>query len=176
MRTQSPPPKRRQSPSPIFGLFLLWTNGWMHQDATCTEVCLCPGDFVLDGDPAPFPKKGGVPNFRPTSILTKGCMDQDATWYRTTDAGLGLADSGVRWGPSSPPLKEHSPQFSANVRCGQTAIWTKMPLGMEVGLVPGDFVLDGDPAPPQKGDSPNFRPMSIAAKRLHGLRCHLVRR
>jgi len=27
-----------------------------------------------------------------------------------------------------------------------------MPLGMEVGLSPGDFVLDGDPAPsPKKG-------------------------
>jgi len=26
--------------------------------------------------------------------------------------------------------------------------WIKMPLGMEVGLYPGDFVLDGDPAPP----------------------------
>jgi len=30
-----------------------------------------------------------------------------------------------------------------------------MPLGMEVGLSPGDFVLDGDPAsPPLKGHSP----------------------
>jgi len=36
-------------------------------------------------------------------------------------------------------------QFSAHVRCGQTAGWTKMPLGMEVGLSRGDFVLDGDP-------------------------------
>ena len=26
-----------------------------------------------------------------------------------------------------------------------------MPLVMEVGLSPGEFVLDGDPAPPQKG-------------------------
>jgi len=26
-----------------------------------------------------------------------------------------------------------------------------MPLGMEVGLGPGDFVLDGNPAPPSKG-------------------------
>ena len=26
-----------------------------------------------------------------------------------------------------------------------------MPLGMEVGLNPGDFVLDGDQPPPQKG-------------------------
>jgi len=26
--------------------------------------------------------------------------------------------------------------------------WIKMPLGTEVGLGPGDVVLDGDPAPP----------------------------
>jgi len=30
--------------------------------------------------------------------------------------------------------------------------WIKMTLSMEVGLGPGDFMLDGDPAlPPQKG-------------------------
>ena len=36
--------------------------------------------------------------------------------------------------------------------------WIKMPLGMEVGLGPGDFVLDGDPAPPSKKGTapPNF--------------------
>ena len=32
-----------------------------------------------------------------------------------------------------------------------------MSLGMEVGLGPGDFVLDGDPAPlPKRGRSPRF--------------------
>jgi len=50
--------------------------------------------------------------------------------------------------------------------------WIKMPLGTEIGLGPGNFVLDGDPAPPpQKGGGapvPNFRPMSIVAKRLDG--------
>jgi len=35
--------------------------------------------------------------------------------------------------------------------------WTKMPLSMEVGLGPGDFVLDGGSSPPP------FRPMSIVA-------------
>jgi len=36
------------------------------------------------------------------------------------------------------------------VYCGQTAEW--MPLGTEVGLGPGNIVLDGDPAPlPKKG-------------------------
>ena len=34
------------------------------------------------------------------------------------------------------------------VYCGQTFRGIKMPLGVEVGLGPGDIVLDGDPAPP----------------------------
>jgi len=33
--------------------------------------------------------------------------------------------------------------FSANVYCGQTAAWIKMPLGMDVGLGPGHVMLDG---------------------------------
>jgi len=49
-------------------------------------------------------------------------------------------------------------------------------LGTEVGLSLGDIVLDGDPAPrPLKGhSSPNFRPTSVTAKRVDGLRCRLV--
>jgi len=63
---------------------------------------------------------------------------------------------------------------------GQTAGWIKMKLGMEVGLGLIQSVLDGDPAlhPPlqKRGTAvPNFRPMSVVAKRLDGLRCHLVR-
>ena len=43
------------------------------------------------------------------------------------------------------------------VYCGQTLGWIKMKLGTEVGLGPGDIVLDGDPAPPhKKGHSPHF--------------------
>ena len=52
-----------------------------------------------------------------------------------------------------------------------------MPLGTEVGLGPGDIVLDGDPTPPpKKGTAPNFRPMSKFAKRLDASRSYLVRR
>ena len=32
----------------------------------------------------------------------------------------------------------------------------KMSLGMQVGLGPVDIVLDGDPAPPKRGPSPQF--------------------
>jgi len=93
------------------------------------ELGLGPGDFVLDGDHAPLPKKGAEsPNFRP-------------------------------------------------VYFGQTAGRIKMVLGIERGLSLGDFLLYGDLAPPPKGSGdsfPNFRPMSILAKRLDASRCHLV--
>ena len=50
-----------------------------------------------------------------------------------------------------------TPKFSAHVYCGQTAGYIKMSLGMEVGLSPGNFVLDGDPVPlPNGGRSPQF--------------------
>jgi len=57
-----------------------------------------------------------------------------------TDVDLGPGDTVLDWDPAAPP-KWHSPQFSAQVFCGQTARWIKMPLGTEVGLGPGDIVL-----------------------------------
>jgi len=77
-------------------------------------------------------------------------MDQDATWYGGTEVGLSLGDIVLDGDPAVPSLKGHSPQFSANVRCGQMAGWTKMPVGTDVGLGPGDFVFDGTQLPPQK--------------------------
>ena len=59
------------------------------------------------------------------------------------DGGFGLRDIVLDGDPAPPPLKMHSPQFSANVRCGQTAGWIKMRLGTEVNLGSGDVVLDG---------------------------------
>ena len=35
------------------------------------------------------------------------------------------------------------------------AVWIKMPLGMEEGLGPDDFLLDGDPAPSSKCVAPS---------------------
>ena len=50
---------------------------------------------------------------------------------------------------------------------GQTVGRIKMKLGVEVrlGPGPGHIVLDGDPASSKGVQSPNFRPMSVAAKR-----------
>jgi len=82
-----------------------------------------------------------------------------------TEVGLGPGHVVLDGDPAPP--KGRSPQFSAHVRCGQTSAWIKMPVGTEVGPGSGDIVLNGNPAP-------SFRPESLVAKRLDGLRYHLV--
>jgi len=47
------------------------------------------------------------------------------------------------------PLK--APPVFGSCLCGQTAGWMKMPLGIEVDLGPGHIVLDGVPAPHERG-------------------------
>jgi len=49
---------------------------------------------------------------------------------------------------------EPPPQFSAHFYCGQTAECTKMPLGMDVGLSPGDCVRRRTSPPPRQGGGP----------------------
>jgi len=49
-----------------------------------TRVGLVPGHIVLDGDPAPLPKKGRSPLppiFGPSLLWSNGWMDQDGTWH-----------------------------------------------------------------------------------------------
>ena len=77
-------------------------------------------------------------------------MDNAGTWQGRRPQPRRLR---VRWDPVPFPQKgaEPPPQFSAHFYCGRMAGCIKMPLGMEVGLSPGEFVLDGDPAP-----LPNF--------------------
>ena len=59
--------------------------------------------------------------------------------------------------------------------CSQTVGAIKIKLGMEVGLVPGHIVLDGDPAPPQGGTAaPHFSAHVYCGQTAGGSRCHLV--
>ena len=79
-------------------------------------------------------------------------MDEDGTWH----GGRPLSSRHcARWIHSFPPPKRgQSPQFSAHLYCGQTAGCIKMPLGMEVGLSPGDFVFDRVPPTSRKKGTP----------------------
>jgi len=119
-----------------------------------TEVGLGPGHIVVDGDPAPLPKKGAeAPMFGPFLLWPNGWMDQDDTWHGGRPR---FRRHCVRWGPSSI-------RPSAHVYCGQTAGRIKMALGTEVGLGPGHIVVDGDAAPlPKKGaEAPMFGPFLL---------------
>ena len=84
------------------------------------EVGLGPGDFLLDGNPAPPPQKGVSPQ-----ILGHVHCGQTAGWIKMalgTEVGLSPGDFVLDGDPA--PL----PHFSAHVYCGQTAGWIKMPL------------------------------------------------
>ena len=116
----------------------LWPNGWTDEDETWhagRPRRLGPGHIIRWGPSSPSPKGHSSP------VSAHGCVDQDVTWHGARPRPRRLC---VRWGPL--PL----PKFSANVYCGQTAGWMKLVLGVEVGLSPGHFVLDGDPAPSSK--------------------------
>jgi len=83
--------------------------------------------------------------------------------------GLGPGHIVIDGNPAPPPQRGTAPtQFSVHICCGQMAAWIKMPLDVELGLSPGNFVLRG------QSPLPNFRPISIVAKRLYASRCHLV--
>ena len=112
-----------------------------------------PISIVLDGDPAPLPKKEAEPGVEPPIfgrclLWPNGWMHEDATGYRGRPQPRRLC---VRWGTSPLPQKGQSPtQFSAHVYCGRTAAWIKMPLGTEVDLGLCDIVFNVDPATPRK--------------------------
>ena len=131
------------------------------------EVGLGPGDFMLDGDPAPLPKRGRI---EPPIFSAHVYCGQTAGRIKIA---LGMAvdlspgDFVLDEDPATlpPPQKGAEPpsKFSAHFYCGQTAECIKMPLSMEVGLSPGDFLFDGDPDPPplpskknKSGRSPQF--------------------
>ena len=145
-----------------------------------TEVGLSPGDFVLDGDPVPFPPKGAEP---PPQFSAHFYCGQTARCIKMPlgmDVGLSpgnfVLDGDLVFPPKQRGAKPPS-QFSAHFYCAQTAGCIKMPLGIEVSLSPCEFVRWGpSPLPPKRGGASllAFQPLSIVAKRLDASRCHLV--
>ena len=75
----SPSPKGAQPPSPIFGPYPLRPNGCMDQDVTWYAGRLSPGDFVLDGDPAPGSPSPQI--FGPCLLRPNGWIDEAGTWH-----------------------------------------------------------------------------------------------
>ena len=169
-----PSPKRGLSPSPIFGQCLLWPNGWMDQDGTWRVDGPWFRPHCARWGPSSPPQKGGQ---RPP-ILGPFYCGQTARCIKTSlRMDLGLSP-GVTDGDAAPSTKRGgAPQFSDHVYCGQTAACIKMPLGTEIGLSlrPTRHCVRWETnSSSLRAQSPNFRPVSVVAKRLDGLRCHLV--
>jgi len=97
----TPSPKKGRSP-PIFGPCLLRLNGCMDQNATWYKDRPCPEDIVLDGDPAPPPKKGAE---RPPQFLAHVCCGQTAGWIKMA---LGMK-VGLDGDPAILPKKGAEP-------------------------------------------------------------------
>ena len=114
------------------------------------ELGISPGDFVLDGDPAPLPKK--VPE--PPKFLAHVYCGQTAGWIK-----MALAmEVGIQ------PLV-HSRNLP---KIGEGAGSMKTPVGAEVDLSPGHIVLDGVPALRERAQQPpSFPPVSIVAAFTH---------
>ena len=176
MGTQPPPKKGAEPPPQILAHFYCAKTAGCHLYGASPQA---RGLCVRLGTQPP-PKKGAEPPqnfFGPSLLWPNGLMDPDGTWQRGRPQPRRLC---VRWGPSLLPKKgsEPPPQFSAkcllcpNGWMYDDAIWyggRPKPRGLCVRWGPSL------PSPKRGRTSlPNFRPMSIVAKRLGGSRWHLV--
>ena len=95
-------------------------------------------------------------------LWPNGYMDQDETWR-----GGRPRPHCVRWRPSPPPKKKEDTALQFSALCL---------LHVCLVIVPRPHCVRWAPSSPKRHSrpSPNFRPMSVVAKRLHGSRCHLV--
>jgi len=87
----------------------------MDQDAIVMEVGLGPGDFVLDGDRAPLPKKG----WRPQIFAHLYC-GQTAGWIKMvlgTEVGLSPGDFVLDGDPVVPPPQKGGGALLPNFWC-----------------------------------------------------------
>ena len=134
-------------------------NGCMDQDVTWYGGWPRPNHIVLDGDPAPVPKKGQSPQF--SVHVHCGCMNQDATWY---GGRPWPRPHGARWGPISPPPKRGT---APNFRPMSRGRPEPRPHCARWGT--------SFPSPKRGHNSPFWR-MFVVSKRLDGSRCHFVRR
>ena len=126
------------------------TVGWIKMKLGM-QVGLSPVHIVLDGDQVTPPQRGRAPPILgPYLLLPNDCMDQYATWYGAPNFWSMLIVA-KRLDRSS---------------CHLVGMWA---------LVQAALCKVGTQVPSPKGAQPsNFRLVSVVAKWLEGLRCHLV--
>ena len=121
----APLPQKGRSHSSIFGPFLLWPNGWMHQDATWYGGGPWSRPHCARWSPSPLRKKGAEPSQFSAHVY----CGQMAALIKTpfgTEVGLGLRDIVFDVDPATPRKRGtpgHPIQLLAHAYCGQMAGW-----------------------------------------------------
>jgi len=110
--------------------FLLWPNGWMHQDATWYGGRPLPRRLCVRwGHSCPQKRRAHAPHpiFGPCLLWPNGWMDEDATWYgcrpRPRPLCIRLVPSYPRKGHSNPPL------------FGPCLLWPRSPISATAELL-----------------------------------------
>ena len=109
--SRPPPPKKGGTAVPHFSAHLLWSNGWMDQDAIWYGDWPRPRPRCVRWGPGSALKKGGTvapPIFGPCLLWPNSWMDQDATWYGGRPRPWPYC---VRWGPSPLPNGAQPPNL-----------------------------------------------------------------
>ena len=87
---------------------LLWTNGWMHQDATWNGGRPQPRRLCVRWGPSPHPQKGGgAPQF--SACVYCGQMAICIRIPLGTEVGFSVGDIVLDEYPAPPQKKRHSP-------------------------------------------------------------------
>jgi len=142
------------------------------------EVGFGPGDIVLDGDTAAPPQTRGQSRPRQSSTHfycgeTAGCIKMPLDM----EVGLSPGDVVLDGDPFHPKKGDRAPPPIFLPRL----LWPNGCMDQDATWYGGrrrptrHCVRWGPSSPFPKGaHTPNFRPMSVVAKWLDGLRCHLV--
>jgi len=173
------PQHKKGAQTPIFSPCIFWPNGCMDQDAIWYRGRPRPRRHCVRWRPSsPSPKMGRSP---PPQFSAHVYSGQTAAWIKMpfgTEVGLGPDDTVLDGDPAPPsPKKEQSPQFPTHFYL----LWPNGCMDQDATWYGGrpwptrHCVRRGLRSPSRKGGTaPNFRPMSVVAKQLDGLICHLV--
>ena len=116
------------------------------------------GDRLQNGSPYPIARLSCLsvcPVCNVGVLWSNGCMDQDETWRAGRSRPWPRC---VRWEPSSPSPKGHSPTILGPYLLRPNGCMDQDVTWHGPRPRPGNFVLDGDPAPtsPKGGGAPKF--------------------
>ena len=153
------PPKQEHSPQLSAHVCCTGeTAGWTKTPPD-KEVGLDPGSIVLDGDPAPFPKRSTLPNFWPISVVAK--MARWLMMPLCREVWLGQGDIVLDGTELTP--KERAQQPPTFRLMSTVAKWLDGSICYLVRKWPRPcrIVLDGNPALLKRGTAPNFRSISV---------------